>query len=484
MFYVSWTEGWRVAATGGSVLARWLGVLRLSRRQLQQRWLESVLIILGLALGVGVLTAGETFVRYQQTMLVESLGSSVPSWRAVSVQPRASQAAEQFFGSNAVPAVPVTPDFLEEPVLITLEDVLVLRREVPGVAYVTLASYSSMTDTVVTVGAAPVDDVELRLSFVTPDEFAFQGMEFVAGGPFTWDDFATGQPSIVLDADSAARLFPDVSPQEWIGQTITTARFGGGPNGGGQIWWVAGVVKIDEDNLWSVVTSDQQSRNELRAFQPATAGRFSLASGGAAAGNRLGDVMFTQLYVTPQDDRVIPDLIAEIEAYFDQKYGTGRVAARNPLDERERMHGQFGAAVIALMVLAGLGLIIAAVNVLNLFTARVLRRQRFTGMSIALGATRRLLFWQTAGEALLLGTVGSLLGLLLASLLVAGVRSALLGDAAQAGVDATQLYAAFRLGAPDILVGLAAGMGLSLVFGLYPAWLGSRQDPVEALRVE
>src|SRR5690606_41339760 len=65
----------------GSVLARWLGVLRLSRRQLQQRWLESVLIMLGIALGVGVLTAGETFVRFQTSMVEDVMGSVAPEWR-------------------------------------------------------------------------------------------------------------------------------------------------------------------------------------------------------------------------------------------------------------------------------------------------------------------------------------------------------------------------------------------------------------------
>ena len=69
----------------GSVLARWLGVLRLSRRQLQQRWLESVLIMLGIALGVGVLTAGETFVRFQTSMVEDVMGSVAPEWRAVTV---------------------------------------------------------------------------------------------------------------------------------------------------------------------------------------------------------------------------------------------------------------------------------------------------------------------------------------------------------------------------------------------------------------
>jgi len=473
-----------VAAAGESRWARWLGVLWLSRRQLQQRWLESLLIVLGLALGVGVLTAGETFVRYQQTRITEALASTVLEWRAVVVRPRAAAPQEQFFGENAVPAVRITPELMEEPAQITLEDVLVLRREIPGVAYVTLGLGGIRTGSVVSVGNSPAADVQLNLEMVTPDEFAFRGLEFLAGGPFTWDDFVAGQPTLVLDADSAARLFPHMAPEDWIGQTITEANFGAGADGGGMVWRVVGIAKAPEDSLAAAVMRRPQSGPELLGFQPATAGRFPPAPVGAALDRDRTEITFQQVYVTPLDERGLPDLIAEIEAYFGQKYGPGRVEARNPLDERAEALGQLGSIVTALLVLAGLGLFIAAVNVLNLFTARVLRRQRFTGMSIALGATRRLLFWQTASEALLLGAAGSALGLLLAAGLVAVFRGALMAQASAAGAPAMEMYAAFRLAAPDVLVGLAAGMGLSLIFGLYPAWLGSHQDPVEALRVE
>ncbi len=465
-----------------SGLARWLGVLRLSRRQLQQRWLESALIVLGLALGVGVLTAGETFVRFQQSMVVERLGAVAPEWRAVTVRPRAPVTTEQLFGTNSVPAVRVAAEFLTDPATITAEDVLTLRRDVPGVAHVSVGVGTSRRLPVVTLGDRAGDDLELQLEMVTPDEFAFRGMEFVAGGPFTWDDFAEGRTNIVLEAGSAARLFPDAAPEEWLGQSIATAFFGPGADVG-DVWRVVGVVRAHPDDLWARLMTGETSDSVLLGFQPATAGGPRVVPG-AAPRPGPAEVTFPQVYVAPQEEGMIPGLIAEIEAYFGQKYGEGRMEARNPQDERAQVTGQLGPFVVALLTLAGLGLVIAAVNVLNLFTARVLRRQRITGMSIALGATRRLLFWQTAGEALLLGAAGSVLGLLLASGLVAGVRGALLAQAGDAGALFADLYAAFRLGAPDAAVGLAAGIGLSLIFGLYPAWLGSRQDPAEALRVE
>ncbi|REJ34242.1 MAG: hypothetical protein DIU83_04350, partial [Bacillota bacterium] len=107
-------------------------MLRLSRRQLQQRWLESALIVLGLALGVGVLTAGETFVRFQQSMVVERLGAVAPERRAVTVRPRAPVTTEQLFGTNSVPAVRGAARVLSDPGPLPAPDGRPLGPGVPG----------------------------------------------------------------------------------------------------------------------------------------------------------------------------------------------------------------------------------------------------------------------------------------------------------------------------------------------------------------
>ncbi len=104
-----------------------------------------------------------------------------------------------------MPAVRIAPELMEEPAEISVADVLTMRSDVPGVAYVTLGSGGTRGFPLVAVGeeAAP-EDASVLVQSVTPDEFAFQGLEFVAGGPFTWDDFSAGEPRIVLDADSVA----------------------------------------------------------------------------------------------------------------------------------------------------------------------------------------------------------------------------------------------------------------------------------------
>jgi predicted permease len=71
----------------------------------------------------------------------------------------------------------------------------------------------------------------------------------------------------------------------------------------------------------------------------------------------------------------------------------------------------------ALMGLVGLVLLIACVNVANLMVARAERSHRETAISVALGATRLRVWTQGLLESLVIGTVGLVLGLVVAILM-------------------------------------------------------------------
>ncbi len=73
--------------------------------------------------------------------------------------------------------------------------------------------------------------------------------------------------------------------------------------------------------------------------------------------------------------------------------------------------------LFALMGLVGLVLLIACVNVANLMVARAERSHRDTAISLALGATRLRVWTQGLLESLAIGTVGLILGLVVAILM-------------------------------------------------------------------
>jgi predicted permease len=119
-------------------------------------------------------------------------------------------------------------------------------------------------------------------------------------------------------------------------------------------------------------------------------------------------------------------------------------------------------------------LLIVCINVGNLMLVRASSRTREAGIRIALGAGRGGIFGLVLREALVLVTLGGMLGLLLAQL---GVR--LLVLAAPPGVPRIdEVHIDWRV----MAFAGAAVLLATLVCGLLPAWRLSRTEPQESLK--
>ncbi len=127
-----------------------------------------------------------------------------------------------------------------------------------------------------------------------------------------------------------------------------------------------------------------------------------------------------------------------------------------------------------LMGAAGLVLLIACVNVANLFLARSLGRRREIAIRSALGSGRGRLVRQFFAESLLVATLAGLAGLVVAHL---GVRF-LLSISPEAVARAQEVGLDGRL----LLFAAAVTVLTAVLFGLVPALRGSRVDLTSDLR--
>ncbi len=135
---------------------------------------------------------------------------------------------------------------------------------------------------------------------------------------------------------------------------------------------------------------------------------------------------------------------------------------------------KYRAPIYGLQLAVFFVLLIASVNLANLLLARnATRRQEFT-IRLALGASRRRLARQLLVESLLLGLLGSLLGILLAAWGMNALRAA--GDLRLPGAGEIEINM------PVLLIALLVALLTSLAFGLGPALVAARQDLIECLK--
>ena len=129
-----------------------------------------------------------------------------------------------------------------------------------------------------------------------------------------------------------------------------------------------------------------------------------------------------------------------------------------------------GGVAAAMLVIAGIALLVGGVGVMNIMLVNVTQRTREIGLRKALGATRRDVAVQFLVEAITLTGVGGAIGI------GVGLGAALVA----------RLAFDFQAAAPPwaILLGFGVSTAVGLVFGLWPALKAARQDPIEALRYE
>lgn len=140
----------------------------------------------------------------------------------------------------------------------------------------------------------------------------------------------------------------------------------------------------------------------------------------------------------------------------------------------------FGTIQLFLGGIAAISLLVAGIGIMNIMIVSLIERTREIGILKALGMKSRTVLSIFLGESAIIGLIGALLGIL-SGWILANITARLLGSGAFGGTG----FKVTPLLTPEVFVGsLAFGIGISVIFALYPAWRASKLKPVEALRYE
>lgn len=148
-----------------------------------------------------------------------------------------------------------------------------------------------------------------------------------------------------------------------------------------------------------------------------------------------------------------------MESYFDRD-----VVGQPFSGQRGNRQTIFALAVAALLILA-----LATINTINLSTVRVLRRRREIGMRKLLGASVPRIITQFIAESILVSTLATAVGLIIAWLLLP-----LFSELIDRKLEST-----FSL--LNIAISIALGLLVGVLSSVHPAWIALRVSAAEAL---
>jgi putative ABC transport system permease protein len=125
---------------------------------------------------------------------------------------------------------------------------------------------------------------------------------------------------------------------------------------------------------------------------------------------------------------------------------------------------------ILLGAIASISLLVGGIGIMNIMLVSVTERTREIGVRMAVGATEEDVQRQFLSEAVVLSSLGGIVGILL-GVIGSAIISRILG------------WSTF-VSPSSVLIAAMFSAGVGIFFGYYPARKAARLDPIEALRYE
>jgi putative ABC transport system permease protein len=293
-----------------------------------------------------------------------------------------------------------------------------------------------------------------------PNYAAITGLKVLHGSYFNAQDVEKGRKVLVIAANTALALF---GRENAVGETLNIVGNGGGPDSGKPLpYRVVGITEAARPN------QDGIASPLIRPVAQTVTNKASSVLMVARPG-RLAQAKAQLLSAARQSYKNSNELK---NATTGGKSGFFYSSLTNPFGVSANTNNTM---LRAYFTIAALTLIVSSLGVLAALLVSVNERTRELGLRRAIGATRGQIGLSLLLETGLTTLLGSLLGVGLALLLaptLADLFSSLLN-----GV---------RLSITPILALTVLGLfvGLSLLFGLVPAFASTRMRPTEALRVQ
>ncbi len=310
----------------------------------------------------------------------------------------------------------------------------------------------------------------------TPDLAQIARLRVQSGRYLSNQDLDSQAPVAVIGSEIAKQFFPNVDP---IGQDLRVDQ---------QVLRVVGVLApiglaggtgsalvgrdLNKDIHMPLTTAEYQFGSVV---QKRAAGSFSAE-----------DVELYEIYVVAPTTDAVAEVAARVDRIIDVAHETvGDAQVIVPWELLENAKKALMVWNIMLVAIAAISLLVGGIGIMNIMLASVTERTREIGIRRALGATRRDIITQFMIETGTLSVLGGIIGIM--SGVITSRLLETIVDVARRLPGLKEAFDGRFTMQPEvtwwsIVASVAVAGGVGIVFGIYPAIVASRMDPIQALR--
>lgn len=180
------------------------------------------------------------------------------------------------------------------------------------------------------------------------------------------------------------------------------------------------------------------------------------------------------LFAEAREFSLLPAAVSAVQEILKERHRPGSVYEVESMTTVVRLARVISVGLMVVFVLAAaVSVVVGGVGIMNILLASVEQRTREIGVRMSLGARRRDILRQFLLEALMLGAMGSFLGVVVGLALPLLARLFLRGFEIEVRVSGLSALLAFLF-----------SCAVTVLFGVYPASRAARMNPTEALRYE
>ena len=401
---------------------RVINTIKVALRALRRNKMRSILTALGIIIGVGAVIAMVSIgngAKAQVEAQVASLGENV-----ITVFPGSFTTGGMRGGWGSMSTL-------------TIEDAEGIRREVANA----LAVSPEVRDRAQVLANGL--NWNTQVMGESPDYPQIRTWKFADGSIFTDQDVRSVAKVAVLGKTVVDQLFPDGDP---LGKTVRIRNIP---------FKVVGVLASKGFNLFGQDQDDTvviPYTSHLKRVSHHTNINSILVQ--AASAEAIDKV---------QQD--ITDLLMQRRKGREQDF-----TVRNQVEIAQAATATSETMTLLLGAIAGVSLIVGGIGIMNIMLVSVTERTREIGIRLAVGAHGRDVLLQFLIEAVILSSLGGVIGILI-------------------GVGASELVS-MKTGWPilvsstSVVVAVVFSAAVGMFFGFYPARKAAQLDPIEALRYE